>query len=291
MDHSHRILLVLATCLAPCSYSAAALIATNVAGDDGTQSRLNIGAPPSPIVITGIEGLAITDTSQPGNNLMIGGGNFTPDVRVMDTHFQANATVGPSLGSGSPPASFVSRILLVEALNSGTVEQQEVQWSVAAFSIYDGTGQVTPATITASQTSPSFEVFGVTLSVSGDVVAGDKFVVHNSGRTNWALLGSVDVDGNGIPSFTANVCAEDFLAPSGADSNTSQDFNDATVTMLVWEIADGEFVSGSFDVTFTQLTTVMTTWPGGDRFDVTPEPATLSLIALGGLAMLRRRRR
>ena len=50
--------------------------------------------------------------------------------------------------------------------------------------------------------------------------------------------------------------------------------------------------NGDGNVDDLDLTALATEWPAGDLdISVVPEPATLSLLVLGGLAALRRRRR
>ncbi len=268
----------------------AALTATNIMGTDGTTSMLNDGQPELPLVIGNISGLALTDPVSPGDNLVIGGWNNSPDVRVTDTYFQAGAVAGPEHGTTSPPASNESSVLLLEAAIGGQVGIDTISWTVTAYKSYDGTGPPLSDVSTVFQTASGFTIHDVTLNVTGQVVAGDKFVVHNSGSTAWTVGAFVDIDGDGVSTLALNVEAEDFTAVIGGDTNNSQDFNGATVTIFGWEIKDGEFAEGRFDITFDTVTTA-NTWPGGDRFDVVPEPATLSLLALGGMALIRRRNR
>jgi len=270
--------------------SAAELSATNIAGTDGTVSMLNAGTPVVPIVIGNIQGLALTDPAAPGDNIVIGGGNGNPDLRVMDTYFQGSATAGPDLASTTPPASRESSMVLLEATNGGTVGVDTISWSVTTYRSYDGSGTLSPEFSTAEQTQPEFVAGNVYVTVDGEIVAGDKAVFHNSGETVWHVGAFADVDGDGVGSLTLNVECEDFTAVSGGDTNTSQDFNHATVTLIGWEIADGAFVSGRFDVAFDVLTSA-NTWPGGDAFDVVPEPVAVGLLCAAAPWVLRRRRR
>ena len=271
--------------------SAGPLAATNVRGTDGTASMLNTGSPPAPLRIHNVQGLALTDPAPPGDNLVIGGANAGPDLQVMDVYFQRDATAGPRHGTGTPPASKESSVVLLEAQNNGTVGITTINWDVSAYKSYDGTGVLMPELSVAYQTEPEFAAGNVFVTISGDVTAGDKVILHNGGQTVWSVGAYADIDGDGNSTRTLNVEAEDFAAPFGADTNTSQDFNKATIRMVGWEIDRGQFVMGSFDVTFDMVTAAGTTWPGGDAFDVVPEPATLALMALGGLGLLRRKTR
>jgi hypothetical protein len=242
-----------------------------------------------PVVISNIVGLALTDPAPPGDNWIWGGANGMPDARVGDTSFQATAQA--QLMSAEPSGSTEHSLLLLEAVNGGTAGQTPIQWVVKAYQHYNGLGVPQPDVFTVAQALPVFTVLDVGLKVTGDVVAGDKFIVDNSGVSPWGIGGSVDIDGDGIGYNTVGVDVRDFQSVSGADTNTSQDFNFATVTLFGWEIDKGEFVLGRFDVTFDRVrTSASVGWPSGDRFDVTPEPATLSLLAVGGLLALRRRR-
>ncbi len=67
------------------AHGSTLVTATNIAGSDGTPSMINVGTPPVPLGISNISGLALTNPDTPGDNLIIGGINNTPDVRVSDT--------------------------------------------------------------------------------------------------------------------------------------------------------------------------------------------------------------
>ncbi len=284
-----RILIACCALVITSPSSVAMLTATNIIGTDGSPSLFNQGNPEQPLIITNIVGLAPTDPSTPGDNLIIGGRNRTPDLLVEDSYFQAGAVAGPIHATTNPPASSISAQLLLEATSSGTVGVDTISWTIDAVRNYDGLGTPTIETATITQIAPSIDVFDVTLSVTGDVVEGDKFIVHNSGVTNWALNARVDVNGDGNTVRSVNIESEDFLSISGSDTNTSEDFNNATVTFLAYEIQNGEFVSGQFDVTFDQVVPGVQTFPGGDRFDVVPEPTSLALFAIPALVLTRRR--
>jgi len=254
--------------LTPNVTEAESLAAINVRGTDGTASMLNDGDPELPIVIGEIHGLAPGDPTSPGDNLIWGGANITPDVRVVDYYFQGDAVAGPTHGEGSPPASPDSVYLLMEVLEGGNPEEIPVLWHVQAYTHYDGTGAEDPTQFDLDQQGTEFEVLGVTLTISGTVVPGDKIVIHNSGITDWGLSGVADIDGDGLPSYIASVDAEHFESVCGPDEDSHHDFDYSTVTLFGWEITDaGEFVMGQFDVTLDE-TTSGNTWPGGDAFDV-----------------------
>ena len=281
-------MVVFAVCVLGQTVHASQLVAVNIRGTDGTASLLNVGSPPSPIRIQNIRGLALTNPYPPGDNFIFGGGNAGPDLRVVDRYFQGDATAGPDLAGGTPPASKEASVILMEAQNAGTVGVEVINWQVTAYKSYDGTGTIVPDVSVVQQSEPEFAAGNIYVTVTGNVTPGDKVVVHNSGQTSWHLGGYADIDGDGIGSLLLNVEAEDFAAVFASDTNTSQDFNKATVTMLGWEIRDGEFAMGSFDVTFDMVTSAGSTWPGGDAFDVIPEPATLALLALGALSLPKR---
>jgi len=93
------------------------LVATNILGTDGTVSMLNVGTPEVPIVIDNIAGLALTDPSEPGDNLVFGGRNAVPDLNILDTYFQGTASA-----KSAGPSSVERALLLLDAQNGGSVK-------------------------------------------------------------------------------------------------------------------------------------------------------------------------
>ena len=70
---------------------------------------------------------------------------------------------------------------------------------------------------------------------------------------------------------------------------------DLTILATHWQMAGGHGEGDANDDGFVDdldLTALATEWPSGDLdASVVPEPATLSLLVLGGVALLRRNRR
>ena len=83
--------------------------------------------------------------------------------------------------------------------------------------------------------------------------------------------------------------------PGDTDGDGDVDINDLSTLAANWDQcgktwADGDF-TGDGCVDINDLSLLASNWGAGTAAAQVPEPATLSVLALGGLAMLRRRRR
>ena len=85
--------------------------------------------------------------------------------------------------------------------------------------------------------------------------------------------------------------------PGDADLDGDVDLDDASIVLAHWLTAGNTWAEGDFDgngiVMLDDASLLILNWGTGlpSAPVVTPEPATLSLLAIGGLAMLRRRRK
>jgi hypothetical protein len=102
--------------------------------------------------------------------------------------------------------------------------------------------------------------------------------VEDTGTLTARLTGIRDV----IPSVNSWRCWISQMGTTLAELNS------------IGQEATFEVQSGILEIDLSnEVGSFISDWPGGTseiRVDITPEPATLSLLALGGLVVLRRRR-
>jgi hypothetical protein len=132
-----------------------------------------------------------------------------------------------------------------------------------------------PAAVTASAVNPGFN--GVVNNVPPMIVIADRDLFELDGvqptmidaTTYRVLLATFTIEGGSLLGETTTFSVADYTNPltPGADENTFY-WDDIAATNPL----DAAIVAGSFDVT------------------VIPEPASMSLLTLGGLMALRRRR-
>ncbi|GAF91955.1 unnamed protein product, partial [marine sediment metagenome] len=137
----------------------------------------------------------------------------------------------------------------------------------------------------------------VTLNITngGAVTVGGNLSINSQSTLNILLAGVgdplLDVGGNAALYGALNVDLADGFALNQGDLFTLIDLTDAggTVTGTFTGLSEGESVGnfGGLDL--------LISYAGGDGNDVTlsavPEPATLTLLAVGGIAILKRKRK
>ena len=142
-------------------------------------------------------------------------------------------------------------------LPSGNVDVVNYGLTVGSYTIVDGTNGAT--TLTATLNLPGL----------------------------GALLGNLSTDGTDI---FLNITA----VPIGgdADADGDVDLSDLSAMATNWQTGscmrwdDGNF-DGDYDVDLSDLSILATNWQAGVAS--VPEPATISFLAIGAIALLRRR--
>lgn len=266
-----------------------ALIATNIAGSDGSVSLINAGSPPQVAVISNISNLSVSDPTSPGAYIVHAGSNGTADAAISDKYFQGGGNVmfqGGTSTLGNSPTSSTFAVLL-EVTQGGQPGIDAVTWSYTRFVGNSSYGLNIDGSGTVNQLSQMLEINGVPFEVAGTLLAGDKFAFTNSGETGGGFYAEVDINGDGALTNSLSIMAEMFGA------TTKQVFDYQTLTFHAWEIVNGNFVLGTFDGYFGAVTTNHV-WPQGDVFDVAdvvPIPPAVFLFgsALGVMGWLRRK--
>jgi len=142
-----------------------------------------------------------------------------------------------------------------------------------------------------TEASEEFDIFNAT----GAIALGT--VILEAGDTNWDVSGaSVNVDGLRV--YLTGLVATSAI-PGDANNNGFVDDDDLAILLSNWEQdagtvtnwALGDF-TGDTDIDDDDLAVLLGNWtgppPGGAGV---PEPATMALLGLGGLSVLRRRRK
>jgi hypothetical protein len=266
-----------------------ALVATNIAGSDGSVSLINAGSPPQAAVITNISNLAASNPNPPGAYIIHAGYNGTADAAISDRYFQGSGSVmfqgGTSSLNASPNSSTFA--VLLEVTQGGQSGVDAISWSYTRFVGNSSYGLSVDGSGTVNQLSQILEINGVPFDLAGTFLAGDKFAFTNSGETGGSFFAQVDINGDGVLTNSLSIMAETFGA------TTKQFFDYQTLTFHAWEIVNGDFILGTFDANFGAVT-IDQVWPHGDVFDVVsivPVPAAAWLFgsALGLMGVMRRK--
>ncbi|MEM7627459.1 MAG: PEP-CTERM sorting domain-containing protein [Planctomycetota bacterium] len=189
---------------------------------------------------------------------------------------------------GTPGASFTGAITSIDT--DGGTAFGVVNSTEPVSGTYDANGLLTVSI--SDLENPSFILVLSSVGVAGgtDLDTADDGLVDDPSLfgTVYDAIGIIDSvgDASGIP---AQLGGDEFATPNEfeiafRDGTTQAWFGVDTFTGEVFDIDGTVFGAGDFDID-PLVTTFTATNPS-----FIPEPASLALVGLGGLAMLRRRR-
>jgi hypothetical protein len=148
------------------------------------------------------------------------------------------------------------------------------QWSATGTLTFTDTSTATDAVI-GSFTSTAVGIAGLILEIQGTLHNDVPSILQNRGSP-WVFVGEETIPGEHAGDGLDGTAGQITVSSPG-------DYDDGAVFVL--KVGVG---SASLDTLFGDDFTIA----GGEVIgDVTPEPATMSLLALGGLIVLKRKRR
>ena len=237
-------------------------------------------------------------------------GHSPANVELENVNFGSGNTLTMELGGASAGSQYDQLTITGSASLDGTLSVSLINGYVPAagstFRLFDGTIGGTFATVSLPAVSGmrwdtsvlnSNGILGI--YYNGDVTRDnlidasdiDSVYRHFGSQAWWDLNSDSTVNQADVGYLLKNVLHKSY---GDSDLNGKVDFADFQVLLDHWQNlggwAAGDF-TGDGTVDFADFQKLLDNWsPAGGSESSVPEPATLSLLALAGLAMLRRRR-
>ncbi len=199
-------------------------------------------------------------------------------VPVIAAVFTANSALGaqslvfPTVidnsGGGAPLAGFITMDVTI---------QSDTDWTAAAILLELTRGSIYQDTFGGDVNAPSAAIINAFPSAEFDTYVGDP---HNGASIAG---GALDIPGAGLQEFSTSRLS---VAWNSAGADTADVGLVAIARITLSSDANGHMALALTEAGSTAKTLVFVPFVNGV---ITPEPASLALLGLGGLAVLRRR--
>jgi hypothetical protein len=232
------------------------------------------------VYLMGLVGRATADKS---NSMTTFGPELSADVANGASYANLESTVTGTTGSGGAPMVGSTAKILSGTNNQGVDTVVVMSWRTRTQGETRRSAQRPPLPAHANGllsdvvnlTGTDDDTFVLQMDYDPSLIAGG-FTEHYLASNQWIYLAWLNPNGAG----PGVALWENAVKGNAGGTETFVGVRD-------WQVSDGLGSWGVNDTTHTAWAVVN----HNSKFGVVPEPATLSLLALGGLAMIRRKRK